>query len=504
MPYEVKAYPTPSSPPAVVIKQTLYLRMEIKDAISAEISLWRLNENVGSYFSLKYWESFFNWKQDNYSIVLKQIDSLSTNVFSYRLHYTTDLEEAKIAYNRICSTIAPLVHSCTLLLSKDLLKAVILQYPIKPSKLVKRISEEMAKQPNAHSDWVRVLHAVVFDAIQKDGDEAHDEVDCVLGGGETPFNAEATDDKGNTLLHLAQSGKHVSTIIKATKSEEEKKKLVNQRNKDGHTPLHSAFKENKHEVVPHLIEAGADIEATAENEENGLHVAAKSGSAECIRTAHHCREEFLKKDSENNIEKNHFLNAMNAQDKHGHTPLVHAVCANFIDSTVVFLQAGALLDLKNSKTGDTALHYAAEMGYFPIVKALLAFGAEMEIKNNNGETPLMLASSSQVDGARESEKVLTEMIQLKKEAEAKMTKTFEPIEIPPNALFLLSMDGGGTRGLLLTQTLIAIHRRIKQIKPDCLPLHKYFDYIAGTSAGGLATLSIACASWFGDDSIIVF
>ncbi len=493
MSYDVFEVDAPQSPPAVAIERTIYPPEEIEDVISTEIILWEVDSNVGGYFSWNYWKSLFNMKKD-YNIVLHQRDPISTKTICYLLHYTTDLEVAKTAYNRICNTVAPLVDDCTLLLSEELLEAVILPSPIKPSKLMRRISEVMELQPDAHSDWVKVLQALVLVAIKNDDDEACENVKDILGSSENSFQKEATDRVGNTALHLAKSGKHVSNLIRAGKNEEEKKRLVNQKNKEGKAPLHCAFTENKQDVVRRLIDAGADFEATTGEEgSNPLHMAAKSGSAESVRTAHQGREGFLKKDSEKNPEKIRFVNAMNAQDKYGRTPLMHAIRANFIDSTVTFLQAGALPNVKNSKTGDTALHYAAEMGLTSIVKALLAFGAEMEIKNNNGETPLMLACSSKTDGARESEKVLTEMIQLKKEAEAKMTKTFEPIEIPPNALFLLSMDGGGTRGLLLTQTLIAIQKRIKQLKPDCLPLHKYFDYIAGTSAGGLATLSIACA-----------
>lgn len=47
------------------------------------------------------------------------------------------------------------------------------------------------------------------------------------------------------------------------------------------------------------------------------------------------------------------------------------------------------------------------------------------------------------------------------------------------------MDGGGIRGLILIQLLLALEEFTKQ------PIVRLFDWIAGTSTGGILTLAIA-------------
>ena len=163
----------------------------------------------------------------------------------------------------------------------------------------------------------------------------------------------------------------------------------------------------------------------------------------------------------------------------------------YVNSAVIYLVAGANSDVQHHKTGDTALHLAVESKNSSLIKILLAFGAGVDIKNHNGKTSLDIAHA---EGAQECVEILEDIIERIKRAASQVSDTFEPLPVPPNAVFLLSLDGGGTRGLLLTQTLIAIQKRMKVLKPDCGPLHKYFDYIAGTSAGGLVTLSLMCAN----------
>ena len=49
---------------------------------------------------------------------------------------------------------------------------------------------------------------------------------------------------------------------------------------------------------------------------------------------------------------------------------------------------------------------------------------------------------------------------------------------------ILSLDGGGIRGLILIQILLAIERVVGQ------PIRNCFDWIGGTSTGGILALAI--------------
>ena len=247
--------------------------------------------------------------------------------------------------------------------------------------------------------------------------------------------------------------------------------------------MHAAIKHNHPDVARQPIDAGADIETKTSDEygSNPLHVLAEVNSAETVLAVHFEKEEGK------------FLNALNASKKKGLTPLMLSACENHMNIAVAFLQAAANPDLQNPTTGGCALHYAATMGYSAMVRTLLCFDAKLGVKSHDGVMSLEAALISKTDGLRECIEVLEEMVQLENEVTDKVCKEFVPVDVLSTAIFLLSKDGRGTRGLLLTQLLIVIQKQMKKLKPDCLSLHEYFDYVVGISAGGLATLSMVCA-----------
>lgn len=57
-------------------------------------------------------------------------------------------------------------------------------------------------------------------------------------------------------------------------------------------------------------------------------------------------------------------------------------------------------------------------------------------------------------------------------------------------IYILSIDGGGIRGIIPVMVLMEMERRLAASNPD-KPLSSYFDLIAGTSTGGLIGLALA-------------
>lgn len=344
---------------------------------------------------------------------------------------------------------------------------------------------------------------------------------------ESQARTDIRDRNGETPMHCAS--KQDSPVIIQTLCS----RLcsgVNELNDNGETPLHVACRLGRVEAVRALLGGGAKCDVMG-GAGYPIHSCMKFSERGCV-------EEILKADPAQ----------LQAEDAlYGGTPLHWAKTAemcrllldhgcpiNYLSQTgesplhiltrkgrfeaaMVLLTHGANANLKG-QDGNTALHLAMKMDHMELIKALIVFGADVEIHNDLGETPGLIAARTSKGPNR---KVLLDML-----CSVGVQRCLPPSpgSPPPTSnsakppaigfqdlMFvgaavgamsggrcqvdghtgdrrkmdrLLCLDGGGIKGLVLIQMLIALEREAGR------PTRELFDWVAGTSTGGILALAI--------------
>jgi len=122
---------------------------------------------------------------------------------------------------------------------------------------------------------------------------------------------------------------------------------------------------------------GADPDVRGRYGMNPLHAAARSGNSEMVRIL----TEYGPPD-------------INAGDEIESTPLLSALGShNFKDGSVLqlLLEHGADINVQN-QAGQTPLLWASMNGALEVVRLLLEHGADVEAKDNDGKTALQVAA----------------------------------------------------------------------------------------------------------------
>ena len=168
--------------------------------------------------------------------------------------------------------------------------------------------------------------------------------------------------------------------------------------------------------------------------------------------------------------------------------LIEAVGRNSTPIVLQLLLLGSKPNQRRAVDGNTALHVAAKNNNKVMVKLLLAFKADPNIKNENNETPSDLAADEEISCLIKKAATL--------QAETRQyfaSNSSLPAERTRSGTYLMSLDGGGIRGFNTITFLIAVEDRMKELLPESAefhPIQYYFDYIAGTSFGAIAGLSL--------------
>lgn len=334
---------------------------------------------------------------------------------------------------------------------------------------------------------------------------------------------EHLDHNANTVYHYAATS--TKEIILALGSG--LPNSLNSRNSNGHTPIHVACLNDKPECVKALLLIGADVNIPASegqpsspgyvgdflhNKPNVLHAEDMKFGGTPLHWSH-SREVITAL-----IETNCDIDALNFN---GRTALHVMVMRKRLPCVVALLSHMASVNIVDND-GNTPLHLAIEAEAPAIVQALIGFGADVDARNWKSETARHKASVNTTEGnkiiyilhAVGAQRCPPEMTGCHQGCKHKETFTgiapSEPLHHVPRTVIdqmlhvsgmekmaepenrkrikggrLLCLDGGGIRGLVLIQTLLEIESILGKPVVHC------FDWIAGTSTGGILALGLA-------------
>ena len=253
---------------------------------------------------------------------------------------------------------------------------------------------------------------------------------------------------------------------------------VNTQYEDGLTALHLACDSGQEDVVQQLLQLGADSTMVDCEGNTAYHLAVSSGNEKCLKVL--LDFELQLRGSQ------HLAKLLSVQNHDGHTPLMLAASCNEVQAAVQLLCGDADVNATNRETGDSALHIAARKGYLDLTRLLSVFDASLDVRNNGNETPLEAAMNSKEQGAIECSENLGALIEGSPSVEE-----IPVADYPLDGPVLLSLDGGGIRGLVEVIMLNELESVLMDMDPKFKSVANYFDWMIGTSTGSYVTIGLA-------------
>ncbi|XP_076652454.1 E3 ubiquitin-protein ligase mind bomb 1 isoform X4 [Halictus rubicundus] len=234
-----------------------------------------------------------------------------------------------------------------------------------------------AASQNGHSEVIKILlrYKADVEIEDKDGDRAvhyaafGDEsgVMALLAGAGADLNAR--NKRRQTALHMAVNKGHAGAVRTLL----ELGCHPSLQDSEGDTPLHDAISKKRDDILALLLDHAADITLTNNNGFNALHHAALRGNPSAMRVL---------------LSKLPRPWLVDEKKDDGYTALHLAALNNHVEVAEQLARFGkADLDLQNVNL-QTALHLAVERQHTQIVRLLVREGANLNVADKDGDTPL--------------------------------------------------------------------------------------------------------------------
>ena len=199
-------------------------------------------------------------------------------------------------------------------------------------------------------------------------DDVHSKLKARISSG---VDVNQVNDHGRALIHLAVVyGTPESLLLLIDAGA-----YISTRNNFGQTALHLAVDGGSAENIRVLLRNGADVNASDKFQISPLHKAVSLGASGPTKG--------------DNVAL--LLSAgadVNARNEQGETPVHWAVTSYYLEYCLVpLLKAGGNPDSINNQ-GETPLHLASRMGVERAVELLLEYGADVTIRDKNGNTAI--------------------------------------------------------------------------------------------------------------------
>lgn len=218
----------------------------------------------------------------------------------------------------------------------------------------------------------------------------------------TPLHLAVHNGNLNVVKYLANKGVDVNSILTTFQAGSLKgdlkylnalqaildKNTLNEKSKDGSTPLHLAVQNDHLNIVKFLIRNGVDVNAKNRDENTPFHLAARNGHLEVVK--------YLVGNGAD----------VNARNKDGNTPLFTAGEQGDFEMSKYLVRNGVNVNVGNKYLSDY-LCVAAQKNYLEIAKVLIKAGGTIkETFSSLVPTGTIQKAERQIKAERQAEQEL--------------------------------------------------------------------------------------------------